>query len=567
MARRLIPLALFAGLACLAGAQEPGKVYELPERPVFRADVVERITVAINYRHRSGPTRVDFKGTPLMPQASGEARVESKGGYIEISAKFRNLKSAITFGAEYLTYVLWAITPEGRAANLGEIHLKGGRGKLEVTTELQVFGMVVTAEPYFAVRQPSDLVVLENEPRPDTKGKIELIDAKYELLKRGRYKPLANPLNLTVDPKIPLDLYEARNAVQIARAVGAPRYAEDTFLKALRALEQAEAYLARGAGAKPVAMLAREAVQTAEDAREIALRRREQERLEREREEAARREAEARKKAEEEARRRAEEERLRRQREEAARQAKLRAEQEAEARKRLEEELQKAREAARQAEQRAKRAMELLKERTASFGEERARWEQERARREAEEAKRLERLAELRRAELRVRLYSHLSHILFTRDTGEGLVIELPPDLFRPGTAELTAEGREKLAIVAGILLANPGLVIMPEDGADGPDPLAAARLAEVRRFFTTRALAGDRLWKIPEPEPSQPVGDAVTDGDGTAAAPGGESSPPGSSAAASRAAPGAAEKPVRLLITGEPIRLPPPEAEAQAGA
>ncbi len=561
MARRLILLTFLAGLVCLAPAQDPNKVYELPERPVFRADVVERITVAINYRHRSGPTRVDFKGTPLMPQATGEARVESKGGYIEIAARFRNLKPAITFGAEYLTYVLWAITPEGRAANLGEIHLKGGRGKLEVTTELQVFGMVVTAEPYFAVRQPSDLVVLENEPRPDTKGRIDVIDAKYELLRRGRYKPLANPLNLTVDPKIPLDLYEARNAVQIARASGAEKYATETFLKALRALEQAEAYLARKAGNKPVAMLAREAVQTAEDAREIALRRREQERLKREREEAARREAEARKKAEEEARRRAEEERLRREREEAARQARLRAEQEAAARKRLEEELRKAREAARQAEERAKRAMELLKERTASFGEERARWEQERARREAEEAKRRKRLEELRRAELRVRLYSHLSRILFTRDTEEGLVIELPPELFERGKADLTVEGREKLAIVAGIMLANPGLVITPEPGESRLDPLTRARLEGIRKFFATRALIDERLWEA-DSEAGAPPDETAAEGDG--AGEGAEADAATETAAdgeeAGEAAEPAEERPVRLLITGEPIRLPPPE-------
>ena len=559
MARRLILLGFLAGVVCLAPAQEPDRVYELPERPVFRADVVERITIAINYRHRSGPTRVDFKGTPLMPQASGEARVESKGGYIEISAKFRNLKPAITFGAEYLTYVLWAITPEGRAANLGEIHLKGGRGKLEVTTELQFFGMVVTAEPYFAVRQPSDLVVLENEPRPDTKGRIDVIDAKYELLKRGRYKPLANPLNLTVDPKIPLDLYEARNAVQIARASGAEKYATETFLKALRALEQAEAYLARKAGNKPVAMLAREAVQTAEDARELAIRRREQERLKREREEAARREAEARKRAEEEARRRAEEERLRREREEAARKARLRAEQEAAARKRLEEELKKAREAARQAEERARQAMELLKERTASFGEERARWEQERARREAEEAKRLKRLAELRRAELRVRLFSQLSRILFTRDSDEGLVIELRPEHFQPGTAELSVEGREKLAVVAGLLLANPGLTIVPEAGAgQAPDPLTAARLATVRKLFETYDLGDERLWAaVPEPE-THPGPGSEADG---AAGEGAKEAEPSQAAETSDARQAADPgKPIRLLITGEPIRLPPPE-------
>ncbi len=562
MARRLILLGFLAGLVCLAPAQEASRVYELPERPVFRADVVERITIAINYRHRSGPTRVDFKGTPLMPQASGQARVESKGGYIEISAKFRNLKPAITFGAEYLTYVLWAITPEGRAANLGEIHLKGGRGKLEVTTELQFFGMVVTAEPYFAVRQPSDLVVLENEPRPDTKGRIDVIDAKYELLRRGRYKPLANPLNLTVDPKIPLDLYEARNAVQIARAVGADKYAEDTFLKALRALEQAEAYLARGAGSKPVAMLAREAVQTAEDAREIALRRREQERLKREREEAARREAEARRKAEEEARRRAEEERLRREREEAARKARLRAEQEAAARRRLEEELRKAREAARRAEERAKRAMELLKERTASFGQERARWEQERARREAEEAKRLKRLEELRRAELRVRLYSHLSRILFTRDTDEGLIIELPPELFERGKSGLTVEGREKLAIVAGIMLANPGLVITPENAESRPDPLTRARLEEIRKFFATRALIDGRLWDSSSEANAPQPAETAAEEDGAGGADSAQTAADGRGGEeAGESAGSTEEQPVRLLITGEPIRLPPPEA------
>ena len=63
-----------------------------------------------------------------------------------------------------------------------------------MTTELQVFGLVVTAEPYFAVSRPSDVVVMENVVRPDTVGKIEVIDAKYELLQRGQYQHLANPL-------------------------------------------------------------------------------------------------------------------------------------------------------------------------------------------------------------------------------------------------------------------------------------------------------------------------------------------------------------------------------------
>src|SRR5438477_3348422 len=175
--------------------------------PIYRVTVTERTAKAISYQHRSGATKIDFRGTPLMPAAHGEAKVESKQGYIEIEVEFRNLPEATQFGAEYLTYVLWAITPEGRTSNLGEILRNGTSGKLDVTTELQSFGLIVTAEPYFAVSRPSDVVVMENVVRPDTVGKIELIDAKYELLQRGQYQHLTNVLDLKVDNKNPLELY------------------------------------------------------------------------------------------------------------------------------------------------------------------------------------------------------------------------------------------------------------------------------------------------------------------------------------------------------------------------
>ena len=212
------------------------------------------------------------------------------------------LQPATKYGAEYLTYVLWAITPEGRTSNLGEILLNGSSGKLNVTTELQVFGLAVTAEPYFAVTMPSNLVVMENVVRKDTKGKIEEMDAKYELLQRGQYERLANPLALKMDSKMPLELYEARNAVQIARATGADRFASETFSKAENSLKQAEAYQARKAGRKPVTMAAREAVQTAEDSRAIAVKRQEEERLASERQAGADREALAKAETEAEAR-------------------------------------------------------------------------------------------------------------------------------------------------------------------------------------------------------------------------------------------------------------------------
>src|SRR5579863_2160058 len=261
--------------------------------PIYRVTVTERTTKAISYRNRSGATKIDFAGTALLPAAHGEAKVESKKGYMEIEVEFRNLPEATQFGAEYLTYVLWAITPEGRTSNLGEILRSGTSGKLDVTTELQAFGLVVTAEPYFAVSRPSDVVVMENIVRPDTVGKIELIDAKYELFQRGQYQHLANVLDLRVNRKMPLELYEARNAIQIARSSGADRYATETFQKAESDLKQAEAYRARNAGSKPVTMTARQAVQTAEDARAIAVKRQDEELLAGERQEGADREVRA----------------------------------------------------------------------------------------------------------------------------------------------------------------------------------------------------------------------------------------------------------------------------------
>src|SRR6202790_549914 len=194
--------------------------------PVYRVTVVARTSKAINYRHRSGSTPIGFQGTSLMPGARGDAKVESHKGYLEVDAHFKNMEPASKYGSEYLTYVLWAITPEGRPKNLGEVVLNGSiNSKLDVTSELQAFGLIVTAEPYYAVTTPSDAVVLENIVRPDTTGKVEEIDAKFDLLPRGQYilnVPLAKMKGKAVaDPKRPLEVLEARNAVQIAEWSGA----------------------------------------------------------------------------------------------------------------------------------------------------------------------------------------------------------------------------------------------------------------------------------------------------------------------------------------------------------
>jgi len=247
--------------------------------PLFRVTVVGRTTPAINYRPRRGDTKVDFKGTALMPQAVGEAKVSGEQGYMNVEATFDKFAAASSFGSEYLTYVLWAVTPEGRATNLGEIQIKGNDAEIKVTTELQSFGLIVTAEPYFAVTQPSDVVVMENVVRAGTEGSVEVIQAKYELLKRGSYLMNQDAARLKVkplEPGSPLDLAQARNALELARLVGADRYAEETFNKAAGLLATAETAREKKQGGNAVMMPARQAAQTAEDARLIGLQRQEE---------------------------------------------------------------------------------------------------------------------------------------------------------------------------------------------------------------------------------------------------------------------------------------------------
>src|SRR5580692_3385502 len=287
--KQIIGILALCGLGAAQSAQAPSPVRQSTSSmtqtgpmPIYRVTVVARTMKAINYNHRSGSTRIDFRGTTLLPEAHGEASVESRQGVTRINAHMDKLQPATKFGPEYLTYVMWAITPEGRATNVGEVILNGDKTKLDATTELQSFGLIVTAEPYFAVTQPSDVVVMENFVRNDTTGTIEEVDAKYELLQRGQYVLNVKPGEikpLELNSKVPLELYEARNAVQIARWTGADKYAADTFLKAKQGLENAEGYLQGKAGKKPIGTVARESVQMAEDARIITVKKIEEEGL------------------------------------------------------------------------------------------------------------------------------------------------------------------------------------------------------------------------------------------------------------------------------------------------
>ena len=292
MSIRTIALTIFFGLITTAAlpqtaaesARQPAASSDRGE-PVFRIVLVGRTLQAINFRPRDGETKIDFVGTPLSPRAHGDATVEGEDGVIEIDANFETLESPAKFGPEYLTYVLWAITPEGRASNLGELQVSGDDGEMRVTTELQAFGLIVTAEPYFAVTRPSDVVVMESRARDEgvfqdrTIGRVEPVEVKYELLGRGTYLMNQDPSRLreTLEPGAPLDIAQARNAVAIAKLAGADRYAAETFTRAARLLAEAEGARERGDRGNELQQPARQAVQTAEEARLMAVRRMEEE--------------------------------------------------------------------------------------------------------------------------------------------------------------------------------------------------------------------------------------------------------------------------------------------------
>ena len=493
--------------------------------PIYRVTVTARTAKAINYQHRSGATKIDFVGTDLLPQSRGEAKVESKQGYIEIEVEFDGLRPATANGAEYLTYVLWAITPEGRTANLGEVLLNGTKSKLDVTTELQVFGLVVTAEPYFAVTKPSDRIVMENVVRADTKGQIEEIDAKYELLQRGQYERLANPLALKADPKTPLELYEARNAVQIARSIGAGRFAEETFQKAEQSLAKAEAYQTGKSGQKAVVMTAREAVQTAEDSRAIAVKRQEENAIATERQQSVDREARAeseRVAAQSEtdrvtrqaelARTRAlaESERLTREKDAQASAALVEADRvkrDSDARlaaaaadtdrMKLENEARIAATAADadrlrvENEARATAAAAESDRLTRENQAQKAAMEAGMARAASEKAQ-----AETEKTELRAQLLRQFNAVLQTRDTARGLIVNMSDVLFDTGKYSLRPLAREKLAKVAGIVSGHPGLRLEVEgytDNVGGDDynqRLSEQRGSAVRDYLTQAGMA-----------------------------------------------------------------------------
>ncbi|HXC95778.1 MAG TPA: OmpA family protein [Edaphobacter sp.] len=443
-----------------AYGQEPNPTSQMPNQQeqqklekqdngiyLYRVNVVQRDLDAVNYLHRSGSTNIAFKGTTLLPLAKGEAKVTSERGGIHIEARFQGLTPANGFGPEYLTYVLWAISPDGRPNNLGEVLPAGTKNNIDVTTALQSFGMIVTAEPYFSVTQPSDVVVLQNEILQDkTNGVLEKVNAHYLLLPRGTYaqtegsKTVPNPI--TRDEKSPLELYQANNAIRIAKNVGADQYAPEIMKEAMQDLTNATSIDQNKKGDRKMEItFARQAVQRAEDARLVTLRR----------------QASERQLAAENAKRDAQAE---------AQQSALAAE--------------KARAA--QAEADADRARA---EAAAAEAQARA----AAANKNAEHAN-----------EVRERLRAQLNSVLATSESARGLIVNMSDVLFDTGKYTLKPNTQISLAKVSGILQAYPGLKLQVEGYTDsvGTDDynqkLSENRADAVRDFLVSQGVQPDNI-------------------------------------------------------------------------
>jgi outer membrane protein OmpA-like peptidoglycan-associated protein len=429
--RAAVAAAMFVGVTAATVAQEPNPTTVAPgathgevvaQSPngttyVYHVKVVERDLDAVNFFHRSGATHVNFDGTNLLPNAKGEAKVESQRGGIHISAEFKGLPPANGFGAEYLTYVLWAISADGRPQNLGEVLPAGNKNNIEVTTSFQSFGLIVTAEPYFAVSQPSDVVVLQNVFSDRTQGVLEHVNIHFSLLPKGLYADTqgskTNLHPITRNEHSPLELYEAHNAQRIAMAAGADKYASDIMNEVAIDIKNADDQdMNKHRDEKMEITSARQAVQRSEDARITSLRKQDAERQQQ------------------------------------AQDAKTRAQQQAE-----EARLDAERSAA------ARDRAEAERQRAAA--------EAARAQAEAAAAQKQAAASQNDAAATREKLRAQLNSVLQTSENARGLIVNLSDVLFDTGKYTIKPATQVSLAKVATILTIYPGLKVSVEGYTD----------------------------------------------------------------------------------------------------
>lgn len=498
MKKLYVVAVLVAGVSVLAAQSQSGTpTSAAASAPVSNA--VSHTTKAMHYRPGAN-TKLPFQTTDLMPGASGEAKIEAKKTTINIEAKIQGVEEATKFGLEYLTYVLWAVSPEGRADNLGELVIKKGTAELKTSTDMQTFGLIVTAEPYFAVTQPGNMVIMEGAV-PEG----EVIGAKFELVGKGTYSSTNEHIQnaiFGIDRSTPMELFEARNAVRIAHIAAGDKYATSILAKADQQLSQAEQTYRSKQGKTAVDSAARETSQTAEEARIMAVKQKAEyeanARIAAEKQAAEDREAKARAEAQAEAQRREQAEEAQKQAEAATAEAqRMKAEAEAAA-----AEAAQRKAAAEQAKAEAVAQQQALAEQTAAAQKSAAESEQLRQKAEQlqQQAEAQRQQAEKEKQELRARLLAQLNSILSTRDSARGLIANMSDVLFKSGSFELLPGARERLAKVSGIVLAYPTLHLQVEGHTDsvGSDEynqsLSERRASAVRDYLVQQGIAANSV-------------------------------------------------------------------------
>lgn len=481
----LFVAAMAASTSALAQTSPPSMAQAGPASvPTFyQAVTISRTVEAVNYEHRQGSTKVDFAGTDLMPAANGWASVDSKRGNLAINAEFGQLQKPKAFGNEYLTYVLWAVSPEGRSVNLGEVLVGSNhRSKIHATTDLQSFALIVTAEPYYAVHQPSNVVVLENVVRIDTRGTSQPVRARYELIERGGYIPTGYRFDpVVLDAKLPLEFLEARNAVRIAKSEGAEEYAPDSFRHAVELMKTADGEATtRHSSRKDLIATSRQVVQTAEDARTVAVKNIAEVQLTSERMASVR--AADRAHAQTDA---ANQQKEQAQADAAKAQADMAASQAASATA-----VAAAQANAEQANASAQRSRQDAQQANATAQQSQQDAQQANAR--AQQSQLDAQQANADKATLRAQLTERLNSVLQTRDSARGLIVSMSDVLFETGKYQLNSGAREKLAKVAGILIAYPGLNIAvcgytDNTGSDEMNQKLSENRAETVRDYLVR--------------------------------------------------------------------------------
>jgi outer membrane protein OmpA-like peptidoglycan-associated protein len=390
--------------------------------------------------------------------------------------------------------VLWGISPNGQPNNLGEMVVKDGKAELKTATPMQAFALVVTAEPDFAVAVPSDLVIAQNQARSDTKGRVESVDINYHLIPRGRYNSQVQPIQdrvYGVDKDVPLGLMEARNAVRIARDAKADQYASSTFQRAQASLDQAEDYYRRKQGKGPIDTVAREAVQLAEESRVTALREEEQARIRQRQEEAAQQTAQAQALAAQQAQQAQQAQAERDAAAQRAEAARAQAEAAAQQRALAEQQQQAAAQQAAQAQQQAQQEAQARQQ---------AELQAQQAQQQAQQAQQQAQTAEQEKEQTRARMMSQLNQVLETRDSARGLIVSMPDVLFDTGKADLKPTARERLAKVAGILLAYPDIKVEVDGYTDSTgsvdfnQQLSQQRADAVRTYLTSQGVSSNSI-------------------------------------------------------------------------